>query len=99
MSGEAKKGQNVHAIGKGKQNSCGKPKYFQHQSSKDYKQQQKGEAQGRSQQSQIKDCHYCGKMHPRVSVPRMALYAINAADQTILRMYAKMANSVVSEKR
>ena len=29
----------------------------------------------------------------------MALLAINAADQTILQMYAKTANSVVSEKK
>ena len=29
----------------------------------------------------------------------MALLAINAADQTILRMYAKMANSVVSGRK
>ena len=49
MSGEAKKGHDVYAIGKGKQKSCGKPSNFQ-QHSNDYMQQQKGEAQGRSQQ-------------------------------------------------
>ena len=48
MSGEAKKGHDVHAIGKGKQKSRGKASNFQ-QHSGNYKQQQKGEAQGRSQ--------------------------------------------------
>ena len=37
MSGEAKKGHDVHAIGKGKQKSCGKPSNFQ-QHSNNYKQ-------------------------------------------------------------
>ena len=36
---------------------------------------------------------------PRVNVPRMALLAINAADQTILQAYAKTANSVVFKKQ
>ena len=39
MSGEAKKGHNVHAIGKGKQNSRGKQSKFP-KHSKNYKQQQ-----------------------------------------------------------
>ena len=39
------------------------------------------------------------KRTPGGNVPRMALRAINAADQTISQMYAKRANSVVSEKR
>ena len=51
MSSEAKKDHDMHAIGKGKQKSRGKPLNFQQRSS-NYKQQQKGEAQGRSQQSQ-----------------------------------------------
>ena len=67
MSGEAKKGHDVHAIGKGKQKSRGKPSNFQQHSS-NYKQQQKGDAQGRSQQSQ-KDCQYCGKTHPPRKCP------------------------------
>ena len=97
MSGEARKGHDVHAIGKGKQKSSSKPSNFQQHSS-NYKQQQKGEAQGRSQQSQ-KDCQYCGKRIPGVNVPRMVLLAINAADRTTSQAYAKTANSVVSEKR
>ena len=67
MTGEAKKGHDVHAIGKGKQKSRSKPSNFQ-QHSNNYKQQQKGEAQGRSQQSQ-KDCQYCGKTHPPRKCP------------------------------
>ena len=69
MSGEAKKGHDVHAIGKGKRKSRDKPSNFQ-QRSNNYKQQQKVEAQGRSQQSQIKDCQYCGKTHPPRKCPR-----------------------------
>ena len=67
MSGEAKKGHDVYAIGKGKQKSRGKPSNFQQHKS-NYRQQQKGEAQGRSQQSQ-KDCQYCGKTHPPRKCP------------------------------
>ena len=48
MSGEAKKGHDVHAIGKGKRKSHDKLSNFQ-QRSNNYKQQQKVEAQGRSQ--------------------------------------------------
>ena len=46
MSGEAKKGHDVHAIGKGKQKPCDKPSSFKQHSSKYYKQQQKGDAHG-----------------------------------------------------
>ena len=97
MSDEAKKGHDMHAIGKGKQKSCGKPSNFQQHSS-NHKQQQRGEAQGRSH-SPKKIASIVVKRIPRVNVQRMALLAINAADRTTSQAYAKTANSVVSEKR
>ena len=70
---QSKKSHDVHAIGKGKQKSRSRLSSFKQHSSKNYKQQQKGEAQGRSQQSKIRDCEYCGRMHPIVSILHMAL--------------------------
>ena len=67
MSGKAKKGHDVHAIDKEKQKSRGKPSNFQ-QHSNNYKQQQRGEAQGRSQQSQM-IASTVVKRIPRVNIP------------------------------
>ena len=96
MSGEAKKGHDVHVIGKGKQKSRARRQIFSSivvtiSSSKRVRHKA-------GPNSPKKIASIVVKRIPRVNVPRMTLLAINAADRTTSQAYAKTANSVVSEK-
>ena len=97
MSGEAKKGHDVHAIGKESKNPAVSRQIFS--SIAVTISSSKGVKHKAGPNSPKKIASIVVKRIPRVNVLHLALLAINAADRTTSQAYAKTANSVVSEKR